>query len=398
MPHVGSDDESILSHFAIHDRFLRALFDDAPYGVLVTRPDGRIVACNRHVATMLGYTRDELHGHHFNDFTHPEDLHIGLGVIRAIHAGDGSHATLEKRYVRRNGDVLWTHLNIGVIRNEEGKVDFFVATFEDVSKERQQRDALLESEQRIKGLLEAIPYALFCVNLEGLCVYYKPARDGAAGALLTFIGKKLDDMLPSDIAAMLLDTVRAVLSKNEAFAVDYQLSDGIGLRHYEAHVAPYGVNEAIVLALDVTDRRESERSQAEAQASLIAGQRDVLRQISTPLMPIARGVIAMPLVGPVDRERAQQMLSTLMQGVTSQSARTVIIDIAGVPNVDIEVAELLARATQVVQLLGAEVLFTGIRPDVARNIIALGIDLTTFQSAGSFQTAIAIAMRRARNR
>lgn len=80
--------------------------------------------------------------------------------------------------------------------------------------------------------------------------------------------------------------------------------------------------------------------------------------------------------------------------MTSHSARTVIIDIAGVPEVDSEVAELLTRVTQVVKLLGAEALFAGVRPDVARNILALGIDLTSFRSAGSFQSAISMALRR----
>jgi rsbT co-antagonist protein RsbR len=397
-PRVGTHPESALSPFSINERFLRVLFDDAPYGVFVTRSDGSVAACNRPVADMLGYSIEEMQGRVFNDFAYSEDRTIGTEEIRALFSRRASHVTIEKRYVHRNGNLLWFHLNISVIRNEKGKVDFFITAFEDISRDRQREQALLESEQRIKGLLEAIPYTLFCVNVNGLCVYYKPAIDRADATPDSFLGKPLDQMLPNDTAAMILDTVRAVLSKKEAFAVDYQLSQGSGVRHFEAHVAPYGADEAIVLALDVTDRRESERFQSEAQAAIIAGQREVLRQISTPLMPIAKGVIAMPLVGPVDRERAQQMLATLMDGITTYAARTVIIDIAGVPNVDIEVAELLARSTQIAQLLGAEVLFAGIRPDVARNIIALGIDLTSFQSAGSFQSAIAIALRNRQSR
>src|SRR4051812_27170617 len=113
IPHVRTDAESVLSPFAIHDRFLRALFDDAPYGVFITRPDGRVAACNQHVADMLGHSHDEIIGRHFNDFTVLEDRSIGLGAIQAILAGDESYTTLEKRYVRRNGEILWVHLNIG---------------------------------------------------------------------------------------------------------------------------------------------------------------------------------------------------------------------------------------------------------------------------------------------
>lgn len=395
---AGTPTQSALSHFSNHQRLLCALFDDAPYGGFITRADGCIAACNRHAAKMLGYSREELVGRHFNEFTYPEDLKVGLDTIRAIIAGHLSHTTLEKRYVHRNGDILWIHLSIGVIRNDQGAVEFFVTTLEDISQERQQKLALLESQQRIKGLLEAIPYTLLCVDVQGTCVYYKPARDHVDVASDAFIGKNLSEILPGDAAETILDTAKAVLLKNYAFNVEYQVPNGTGVRHYEAHVAPFGVDEAIVLTLDVTDRIESERNREQAQAAVIEAQREVLRQISTPLMPIAEGVIAMPLVGPIDRERAQQMLSTLMEGVTSQAARTVIIDIAGVPKVDTEVADLLARVTQVVKLLGAEAIFAGIRPDVARNIIALGVDLTSFRSAGSFQSAIASALHRSRVR
>lgn len=390
--------ESAVARLSDPTRFLRALFDDAPYGVFITRYDGCVAACNSHVATMLGYTMDEILGKHFNAFTHPEDRHIGLDLIRAIHAGDLPQATLDKRYLRRNGEYIWVHLNVSVIRDKDRKVEFFVATFDDVTKEQLQKQALLESEKRLQGLLEAIPYALFCVSADGDCLYHKPARDNESSGAESWTGKKLETVLPSDAAQTIIETARAVLSMNEAFQVDYQVADELNTRYYEAHVAPFGANQAVVLALDVTDRREIERDRAQAQAAIIAGQREVLRQISTPLMPIAQGVIAMPLVGPVDRDRAQQMLATLMDGVTCHGARTVIIDIAGVPNVDTEVAELLAQATQVVKLLGAEALFTGVRPDVARNIIALGIDLNSFQSAGSFQSALNMALRRGRSK
>jgi len=300
-PKSQNQTESVLSQFASHERFLRALFDDAPYGVFITTADGKITACNRHVADMLGYSREQMLAHHFNEFTYPEDRHIGLDIIRGIIAGQLSHSTLEKRYVRQNGDIIWVHLSVSVVRDDEGAVEFFVTTFEDISKERLQTQALLESEQRVKGLLEAIPYVLYCVNVDGMCVYYKPARDHADVAPDSILGKRLHEMLPKDVAQLVLDTAKAVLSTNQAFNVEYQVADGIGVRHYEAHVAPFGANEAIVLALDVTDRIASERDRAEAQAAIIEGQREVLRQISTPLMPIAEGVIAMPPVGPVDR-------------------------------------------------------------------------------------------------
>ncbi|UQA62875.1 PAS domain-containing protein [Polyangium aurulentum] len=137
---------------------------------------------------------------------------------------------------------------------------------------------------------------------------------------------------------------------------------------------------------DVTEERE-------AAAERIALERSMLA-MSTPLVPIAEGVVAMPLVGRIDGARAQQILEVLLEGITSQQAIVAILDITGVKVVDAEVADGLLKAAQAADLLGAEVVLTGIRPEVAQTIVDIGADMRKVVARSTLAAGIAHALRR----
>ena len=100
----------------------------------------------------------------------------------------------------------------------------------------------------------------------------------------------------------------------------------------------------------------------------------------------------MPLIGTMDARRVEQVLQTLLEGVSSRRARVVILDITGVSVVDTYVASALIQAAKAVRLLGAEVVLTGIRPDVARTLVGLDLELTHIVTKGTLQAGIAYAM------
>lgn len=100
----------------------------------------------------------------------------------------------------------------------------------------------------------------------------------------------------------------------------------------------------------------------------------------------------MPLIGSIDSERARQMIEVLLQGVQLNQARIVIVDITGVPVVDTQVANVLIQAAQAVRLLGAQIVITGIRPEIAQTLVSLGIDLRGLTTRGSLQSGVAYAL------
>ena len=113
------------------------------------------------------------------------------------------------------------------------------------------------------------------------------------------------------------------------------------------------------------------------------------------MIPISDDVVVMPLIGTMDSRRAQQVLETVLEGVASSHARVAILDITGVAVVDTQVANALMRAAQAVKLLGAQVILTGIRPEVAQTLVGLGVDLNGIVTQATLQSGIAFAMRQA---
>jgi len=373
---------------------LRALFDDAPRGIIITRADGRILECNTRISEMLGYPSEELLSRRFNDITHPDDVSLGMEAWRDLVSGAREDAVLVKRYIRKDGTAFWARLHVSPIRDPRGPVQLFVTSVDDITEDQRREAALRDSEQRLRALLEALPCLYFNLSADGTFLDYKPVKGlGLYVPPDVFLGKRVDSVLPPDMAEQVLVALEQAIATRSVVTIGYQLPGDEGLRDYEAQISAYGPEGAAVLIVDVSERRRAEEDRARMQVQIIAAQRETLRQLSTPLISIADGVIAMPLIGPVDTDRAHQMLEALLGGVSRSQARTLIIDITGVPNVDDDVAALFVRAAQAARMLGAEVLLAGVRPEVARSLVELSVDLGDLRTVGSFQAAIAFALR-----
>lgn len=155
--------------------------------------------------------------------------------------------------------------------------------------------------------------------------------------------------------------------------------------------------EPVALATVTRDLRSIKKADEERrrlQEELIRAQATALAELSTPLIPISDRVVVMPLIGTMDSARAQRVLETLLGGVSDRGAQVAILDITGVAVVDSAVAAALLRAAKAVRLLGAEVVLTGIRPDVAQALVGLGLDLGDIITRSTLQSGIAFAMRR----
>ena len=144
------------------------------------------------------------------------------------------------------------------------------------------------------------------------------------------------------------------------------------------------------------ERQRAEEERARLQEDVIRMQATLLQEMSTPLIPLSDEVVIMPLVGTIDAKRAGQVLDAISRGVVSRGARIAIIDITGVPEVDSYVSSALIQAAQVVRLLGAEVVLTGIRSKVARSLAELRVDLSSIVIRSKLQGGIEYAHARLR--
>jgi rsbT co-antagonist protein RsbR len=151
----------------------------------------------------------------------------------------------------------------------------------------------------------------------------------------------------------------------------------------------------VCIIRDISERRQAEEAQRRniTQEETIRAQAAALAELSTPLIPLSDKVVVMPLIGAVDSRRAQQVLETLLQGIAANGVEVAILDITGVPVVDTQVANALLQAAKSVKLLGARVMLTGIRPEVAQTLVGLGADLSGIVTHGTLQSGIAAVLR-----
>jgi rsbT co-antagonist protein RsbR len=127
---------------------------------------------------------------------------------------------------------------------------------------------------------------------------------------------------------------------------------------------------------------------------LIARQHQEVLELSTPVVEIWEGVVALPLIGTLDSSRTQVVMESLLQTIVETGAGIAIIDITGVPTVDTLVAQHLLKTVAAARLMGAECLISGIRPQIAQTIVHLGVDLQDIVTKASLADALAIALGR----
>jgi rsbT co-antagonist protein RsbR len=132
----------------------------------------------------------------------------------------------------------------------------------------------------------------------------------------------------------------------------------------------------------------------QARDEMVARQQREMLELSTPVVKLWHGIVAVPLIGTLDSERTQVVMESLLEQVVSMEAAIAIIDITGVPTVDTLVAQHLLKTVAAARLMGAECIISGIRPQIAATIVHLGVDLGGVVTKASLADAFALALRR----
>src|SRR5262249_10063557 len=152
----GADAEPPLNHLwdeiealPDSDARLRAIFENAAVGVACVAPDGRWVEVNQRLCEIVGYTREELMTKTFGDITHPDDLEQDLKVMRRMLAGEIETYLREKRYIHKDGSVVWANLTASLMGSADGSPYSFISVVEDISARKWAEENLREREERL---------------------------------------------------------------------------------------------------------------------------------------------------------------------------------------------------------------------------------------------------------
>jgi rsbT co-antagonist protein RsbR len=127
---------------------------------------------------------------------------------------------------------------------------------------------------------------------------------------------------------------------------------------------------------------------------IIARQQQELMELSTPVVQLWEGILALPLIGTLDSARTQIVMENLLQRIVETGASIAVIDITGVPTVDTLVAQHLLKTVAAARLMGADCIISGIRPQIAQTIVHLGVELTNVVTKATLADAFTVALER----
>jgi len=136
------------------------------------------------------------------------------------------------------------------------------------------------------------------------------------------------------------------------------------------------------------------RSFQKAREQVIERQQQELLELSTPVVKLWEGILALPMIGTLDSARTQVVMESLLQKIVDTGSEIAIIDITGVPTVDTLVAQHLLKTVAAIRLLGAECIISGVRPQIAQTIVHLGVDLSGVTTKANLADALSLALKR----
>ena len=128
--------------------------------------------------------------------------------------------------------------------------------------------------------------------------------------------------------------------------------------------------------------------------AVISRQQEELLELSTPVVKLWDGILALPMIGTLDSARTQIVMESLLQAIVQTGSEIAILDITGVPTVDTLVAQHLLKTVTAIRLMGAECIISGVRPQIAQTIVHLGVDLQGVTTKANLADALALALRR----
>jgi PAS domain S-box-containing protein len=247
------------------ERF-RATFEQVAVGVAHVGLDGRWLRVNQKLCDIVGYRTDELLARTFQDITHPDDLNADLVFARQVLAGEIATYSMEKRYIRKQGSLVWINLTVSLVREPSGKPKYFIGVVEDISERKKSQEALQQSEEKFSKVFRASPALISISTLSnGRMLDVNESLAQAAG----FPRQEIIGRTSSELGFWANPEERERLAQRLAagrsvrdWDCRFRVRDGrIILTRYSAEVVEIGGETCILsVFVDVTERKQAEEA------------------------------------------------------------------------------------------------------------------------------------------
>jgi PAS domain S-box-containing protein len=210
---VSNHEQWLLQGLQTELDWFREIFDKAPVGMSIVGPGQILLRANRALCHMLGYAEAEIVGDTYAKFTHPDDIAANVDLTQRFYDRKTRHYMLEKRYLRKDGRVIWAQVTASPVRYPGRDSEVIFAVVQDITPRKQMAQALSRREQRLRAMMQAVPGCITVNRLDGTIEEVNPGgldlldADSAAQML----GRRVQDFVQAPYLQGFLDYARAAL-------------------------------------------------------------------------------------------------------------------------------------------------------------------------------------------
>jgi len=270
-----------------------------------------------------------------------------------------------------------------------------LAHHEEAKRALEQRtQELRHSEAQQRAILASLSEVVFTLDEQGHFTSYHVPKELAAfhDAPERVIGRHVREVMPEAIASLLLGAIAELARDDAPRTVNYAREQQREVRFFSTKLSilrdpASGRSGVTAIERDITERMRAEKALSDRLA-VIEQQQATIQAMSTPILEVGEGVLALPLVGVIDTRRAAAITESLLDTIVSMQARVAILDMTGVDLVDTTIAAHFVKIVNAVELLGAECLISGIQPAVAQTLTLLGAGIGKARMFGTMRSAL----------
>jgi PAS domain S-box-containing protein len=364
------------------ERYCGFMADALPHHAWVLDERGGFAHVNQSLLDYTGRTLEQMRADGWDQVVHADDQRALARLTQCIAAGQPGDAELRLKQAG-GGGYRYHAVTASPVRDGAQRVVRWFGTGTDIHESKVEEAALRESERRYRMMTEMSNDGAFYWDAVTNKNYWTDrhlqllglTRDEWSSDVASFFA-----LIHPDDVPLAQRMFAAHLERREPYVYEmrfrhksgeYRTVSVRGQAEWDEAGAPLRMAGGVA---DITERRQMEQELRD-KITIIERQQEAIRQLSTPIIEVWEGVLTMPVMGILDSQRAGQMMGTLLQEVVRTRCKYAIIDLTGVDSVDTGTADHIIKLVHAVQLLGAQGIIVGIRPDVAQIIVSLGVDL-----------------------
>lgn len=256
-----------------HHELFEQIYNQAPIGIALVAPTGQWMKVNPAFCSMLGYSAQELIHLHYKDITHPDDFAQDMVYERVLCDGKRKEHRYEKRYIQKNGDILWVSLHVTLVRNEiNNEPLYFICHVVDITDRKTTEQKLLQTEEMFKLISDNAQEIIYIANFDGVCRYCSPSVYNLLGYLPEEVVGNDNTLVfhPEDMEG----SSQIDLSKGHLMDIQVRHKDGHNLwfeTTYKIIGDPGQEQQILAIGRDISERKKHEAISAEAERIAMIG-------------------------------------------------------------------------------------------------------------------------------